>query len=181
MRFDELELPGAYLVELEPIRDHRGFNARAWCEREFAEMGLETRVAQVNVIRNRERGTLRGFHYQAPPRAETKLFRVTRGAIFDVIVDLRPESPTFGEWTSVELRAQDYRMLYVPERFAQAFQTLEPDTELTYQVSEFYAPEYGRGIRYDDPAFDIPWPLPVTEISEQDESWPDFDEQEVAT
>jgi dTDP-4-dehydrorhamnose 3,5-epimerase len=177
MKFIPLPLEGAFVIELEPIADHRGFNARSWCAREFAEHGLVARVAQTNVIANRRRGTLRGFHYQVPPRAETKLFRVTRGGIYDVIVDLRRESPTYRQWTSVELWAQDYRMLYVPEGFGQAFQTLVEDTELTYQVSEFYSPEHGHGFRYDDPAFAVTWPLEVTEISEQDLSWPDWEER----
>ena len=171
-----LDLAGSYVIELEPIHDHRGFNARQWCEREFAAYGLETKVAQSNIIRNGPRGTLRGFHYQLPPRAESKLFRVTRGAIFDVIIDLRRSSKTYRQWTSVELRADAYTMLYVPEGFAQAFQTLEADTELIYQVSEFYSPDYGRGIRYDDPSFTIPWPLKVSAISDQDRHWPNFEE-----
>jgi dTDP-4-dehydrorhamnose 3,5-epimerase len=177
MNFTPLPLDGAFLIELEQIVDHRGFNARSWCAREFGEHGLSTRVAQTNVIMNRRRGTLRGFHYQLPPKAETKLFRVTRGGIYDVIVDLRPASPTFRRWTSVELWATEYRMLYVPEGFGQAFQTLVDDTELTYQVSEFYSPEHGHGFRYDDPAFGVTWPLPVAEISEQDATWPDWEPQ----
>lgn len=180
MRFTEIDLPGAFVVDLEPVGDHRGFNARAWCEREFAEAGLETLVRQVNVIANGVAGTLRGFHYQIPPHTETKLFRVTRGAIHDVIVDLRPASPTFLAWTAVQLRADDYRMLYVPRGFGQAFQTLEDDTELTYQVSEFYAPSAGAGFRHDDPVFGIRWPLPVAAISERDATWPDFDPDEHA-
>lgn len=179
MKFTPLELAGAYTIELEPIRDHRGFNARQWCAREFAAHGLETKVAQSNIIRNGPQGTLRGFHYQVPPRAETKLFRVTRGAIFDVIIDLRCGSETYRRWTSVELSSDAYTMLYVPEGFAQAFQTLEVDTELIYQVSEFYSPDYGRGIRYDDPAFAIPWPLEVSTISDQDRRWPDFEEDSI--
>ena len=177
MKFIPLPLEGAFVIELEPIADHRGFNARSWCAREFAEHGLVTRIAQTNVIANRRRGTLRGFHYQLPPRAETKLFRVTRGGIYDVIVDLRRESRTYRQWTSVELWAEDYRMLYVPERFGQAFQTLAEATELTYQVSEFYSPDHGHGFRYDDPAFAVTWPLEVTEISEQDLSWPKWTEE----
>jgi dTDP-4-dehydrorhamnose 3,5-epimerase len=180
MRFVELPLAGAYVVELEPIYDHRGLNARVWCAREFAEHGLSDRPAQGNIIVNSARGTLRGFHYQAPPMAETKLFRVTRGGIYDVIVDLRPESPTYRRWHSVELWAGDHRMLYVPERFGQAFQTLADDTELTYQVSAFYSPEHGRGFRYDDAAFAVEWPLEVTAISEQDASWPPWEESEDA-
>ena len=174
MRFVETGLSGAYLVELERREDDRGFNARTWCEREFRERGLTTRLAQANVIFNRTKGTLRGMHYQLPPHAESKLFRVTRGAIHDVIIDLRPESPTYEQWEAFELTADGYRMLYVPERFGQGFQTLEDDTELTYQVSESYAPESERGIRYDDPAFGIGWPLAVDVISEKDKSWPDY-------
>jgi len=173
VKFTPLPLDGAYLVALEPVTDERGFNARAWCEREFTQAGLPTRIAQINIIVNRARGTLRGMHYQAAPMTETKLFRVTRGAIYDVIVDLRSSSPTCGEWTSVELAADRYEMLFVPEGFGQGFQTLTDDTELTYQVSQFYSPEHGRGFRHDDPAFAIDWPLPVSVISEKDRTWPD--------
>lgn len=175
MRFVESPLAGAYTIELERREDERGFNARAWCAREFEAHGLTARLAQANIISNRRRGTLRGLHYQLPPHAESKLFRVTRGAIYDVIVDLRPESPTFEQWTSFELRADGYTMLYVPERFGQAFQTLEDDTELMYQTSAFYAPGYERGIRYNDPAFGFEWPLEVAVISEKDRSWPDYE------
>jgi dTDP-4-dehydrorhamnose 3,5-epimerase len=174
MRFVETGLSGAYLVELEPREDDRGFNARTWCEREFRDHGLTTRLAQANMIFNRTRGTLRGMHYQLPPHAESKLFRVTRGAIHDVIIDLRPTSPTYERWASFELTADSYTMLYVPERFAQGFQTLQDDTELVYQVSEFYAPEYERGIRHDDPAFGIEWPLEVGAISVKDRAWADY-------
>lgn len=175
MRFRPLALEGAYLIELEPIRDHRGFNARAWCAGEFEDHGLCARFVQTNVIANGLRGTLRGLHLQAPPMAEAKLFRVTRGAVFDAIVDLRPGSPTHGRWAGVELCAAAYHMLYVPEGFAQGFQTLEDDTELTYQVSAFYSPEHGRGFRYDDPAFGIRWPLEVAAISQKDLGWPPFE------
>ncbi len=178
MIFRELPLGGAYLIDLEPIHDSRGYNARAWCEREFARQGLETVIAQVNLIANGPAGTLRGFHYQVPPMGETKLFRVTHGALFDVIIDLRPESKTYLEWTSVTLRADEPTLLYVPRGFAQGFQTIEDDTQLTYQVSQFYSPDHGAGMRYDDPKFGIPWPLPVTQISEQDLRWPDFKESE---
>lgn len=178
MIFRELPLAGAYLIHLEPIRDSRGYNARAWCEREFLNQGLETVIAQVNLIGNGPAGTLRGFHYQVPPMGETKLFRVTHGALFDVIIDLRPASETYLEWTSVTLLADAATMLYVPRGFAQGFQTIEDDTQLTYQVSQFYSPDHGAGIRYDDSRFSIPWPLPVTQISETDLSWPDFKESE---
>jgi dTDP-4-dehydrorhamnose 3,5-epimerase len=174
MRFVETGLPGAYIIELERREDDRGFNARAWCEREFREHGLTARLVQANVIFNRRKGTLRGMHHQVPPHAESKLFRVTRGAIHDVILDLRPDSPTYEQWAAFELSADSFRMLYVPERFAQGFQTLEDDTELVYQASEFYAPEFERGIRHDDPAFGIEWPLPVGAISAKDRSWPDY-------
>jgi dTDP-4-dehydrorhamnose 3,5-epimerase len=174
MRFLETSLAGAYIIELERREDARGFNARTWCEHEFREHGLTTRLAQANVIFNRRRGTLRGMHYQVPPHAESKLFRVTRGAVHDVIIDLRPESPTYEQWAAFELTPDDYRMLYVPERFAQGFQALEDDTELVYQVSAFYAPEFERGIRHDDPAFGISWPLPVEVISAKDRAWPDY-------
>jgi dTDP-4-dehydrorhamnose 3,5-epimerase len=172
--FIETKLPGAYLIELEPTEDERGYNARTWCQREFEAHGLTARLVQANTIHNKRKGTLRGMHYQVPPHAESKLFRVTRGAIHDVIIDLRPGSETYGTWLSVTLAADDPRMLYVPENFAQGFQTLEDDTEISYQVSEFYAPEYERGLRYDDPAFDLDWPLEVTTISDKDRGWPEF-------
>ncbi len=176
MKFIETKLPGAYLVELEPKADHRGFNARAWCRGEFEEAGLVDRLVQQNIIHNHARGTLRGMHYQKPPWAETKLFRVTRGALYDVIVDLRPESPTYLQWASFVLRAEDYRMLYVPERFGQGFLTLTDDTELTYQVSAPYTPGHEGGFRHDDPAFGIEWPEEVRVISDKDDSWAPFDE-----
>lgn len=172
MRFTALPLEGAWLIDVEPIRDHRGFNARAFCREELAAHGCNVHVAQCNIIHNPTRGTIRGLHWQVAPMAEQKLFRVTRGSLWDVIVDMRPGSPTFGQWTSVELTASSHRMLLVPEGFAQGFQTLEDDTELFYQVSAPYSPAHGRGMRYDDPAVGIEWPLPVTEISEKDRSWP---------
>ncbi|WP_112322083.1 dTDP-4-dehydrorhamnose 3,5-epimerase family protein [Oceanibium sediminis] len=174
MKFTPLPLEGAYLVEQERIADDRGYNARVWCAREFREAGLPTDLAQVNVIANKTRGTLRGLHFQHKPFEETKLFRVTRGAMYDVIVDLRPASPTFLQWTSVELRADTGTMLFVPACFGQGFQTLEDDTELTYQVSAPYSPDHGDGFRHDDPLFAIDWPMPPTVISEKDASWPDF-------
>ncbi len=181
MRFHELPLAGAYVIDLEPVADDRGLNARLWCAREFAEVGLPTHVAQINLIRNHAAGTLRGFHYQRPPHAETKLFRVTHGAIFDVIVDLRPESATFGEWTSVELSADVDRMLFVPERFGQGFQTLADGTEVVYQVTEPFTPDAGAGFRYDDPVLGIEWPLAVSTISDKDRSWPALDLERVRT
>jgi dTDP-4-dehydrorhamnose 3,5-epimerase len=177
MVFRELELPGAYLVELEPVEDERGFNARAFCRQEFDARGLVSDFVQVNVLYNRARGTVRGMHWQAPPAAEGKLFRCVSGAVYDVIADLRPDSPTYERWTSVTLSAEARNMLYVPPCFAQGFQTLADDTELIYQVSAYYTPELGRGFRPDDPRFGIEWPLPATVMSGKDRSWPDYDDQ----
>lgn len=171
MRFRKTELEGAYIIDLEPHEDERGFFARAWCRREFEAHGLETRVAQANVSFNRRRGTLRGLHWQAPPHAETKLVRCTRGAIWDAIVDLRPDSPTHLQWVGMELSAENRRMLYVPERFAHGFITLDDDCEVGYQVSAFYSPESERGIRWDDPAVGIDWPAEPRVVSEKDRSW----------
>lgn len=176
MTFDELPLKGAFTVTLERIEDDRGYNARAWCAREFEAAGLTTQVSQVNIIHNDRRGTLRGMHYQRHPMAETKLFRVTAGSVYDVIVDLRPQSATYGRWHALILAAAEPTMLYVPEGFAQGFQTLESNTQLTYQVSQFFSPEHGAGFRYDDPRFAISWPLEVTSLSAKDEAWPPFDE-----
>ena len=175
MRFRELELAGAYVVELDEIRDHRGLNARLFCEHEFAEHGLSSRMVQTNLIVNARAGTMRGFHFQVAPYREAKLFRVVRGALHDVIIDLRPGSATYGRSTAVRLEAGVPQLLYVPEGFGQGFLTLEDDTELTYQVSSFYTPAAGRGIRWDDPAFAIDWPIAVEVVSDQDASWPDFD------
>lgn len=175
MRFEELELGGAYLVGLEPRRDERGFFARTWCRREFGEQGLETGLAQCSLSYNRERGVLRGMHFQLPPRAEVKVVRCVRGAIHDVIVDLRSASPTFGEHAAVTLSAEDRRALYVPEGFAHGFQALADDTEVWYQISEFHSPEHARGYRFDDPAFDIEWPVDPPLVKEKDLAWPPFD------
>jgi dTDP-4-dehydrorhamnose 3,5-epimerase len=173
--FTETELEGAYLVDIEPIEDDRGFFARGWCRREFEGAGLSTDLVQVNLARSHVRGTLRGMHYQEAPHAEVKLARCTKGAIYDVAVDLRPESRTFTRWFGVELSADNHRMLYVPEGFAHGYQTLTDDAEMSYQTSQFYAGGSAAGVRYDDPAFGIEWPLPVSVISEADRSWPDFD------
>lgn len=174
MKFEGTRLPGAFVIGLEKREDERGFFSRTWCRREFAEHGLVSRIVQANLSYNRRRGTLRGLHYQIDPHSEVKVVRCSRGAIFDVVIDLRPGSPTYMQWVGVELRSDDYRMLYVPENFAHGFLTLEDDTEVVYQVSEFYAPEAERGIRYDDPAFDIRWPLAVSVISDKDGTWPDW-------
>ena len=171
MRFEETPLAGAFVIELEPHADDRGFFARAYCAREFEEHGLEPRVVQANLSYNRSKGTLRGMHYQAPPAGEAKLVRCIRGAIHDVIVDLRPDSPTYLQHVGVDLTAENRRALFVPALFAHGFQTLEDEVEVFYQVSEFYTPGAERGLRHDDPALGISWPLEVSEISDKDRSW----------
>jgi dTDP-4-dehydrorhamnose 3,5-epimerase len=172
VRFIPTELSGPMVVELEPRSDSRGMFARSFCAREFAEHGLRAEFVQCNVSYNRRRGTVRGLHYQLPPATEAKLIRCIHGAIRSVIVDVRPESPTYLRHVSIELRSQDRRALYVPEMFANGYQALADDAEVIYQVSEFYAPELERGLRYDDPVLGIEWPLPATEISPKDAAWP---------
>jgi dTDP-4-dehydrorhamnose 3,5-epimerase len=172
--FTPLALAGAYLVEPERLEDPRGFFARTWCEEEFRRQGLDSRLVQCNISFNRHQGTLRGMHYQAAPHAETKLVRCTMGAACDVVVDLRPESPTFRQWMAVELTAENRRMIYIPEGFAHGFQTLTENTELFYQMSTVYHPESARGLRWNDPALGIVWPMAVTEISPRDQQYPDF-------
>jgi dTDP-4-dehydrorhamnose 3,5-epimerase len=178
MIFTETKLPGAFIVDLEPRGDHRGFVARSFCQREFEQRGLETVIAQANVSFNVHRGTVRGLHFQYPPAAETKYIRCTGGAILDVIVDLRPESPTYLQHVAVELTAGNRRGLYVPERFAHGYQVLEDNTETTYQVGEFYTPAAESGLRFDDPRLGISWPLPITDISPKDRTWQLLDESE---
>lgn len=168
MKFEETKLKGVFVIEPELIEDERGFFARSWSPEEFAERGLRPQVAQCNISFNRLKGTLRGMHFQVAPHEEAKLVRCTRGGIFDVAVDLRPDSPTRYRWTAVELTADNRRMLYVPEGFAHGYQTLEDATEIFYQVSETYHPESARGLRWDDPRLGINWPLPVTLISARD-------------
>jgi dTDP-4-dehydrorhamnose 3,5-epimerase len=174
MRFTETSLKGAFILELEPRCDHRGLFARTFCVEEFQAHGLCTRVLQCNLSFNPARGTLRGMHYQLPPATEVKIVRCTRGAVYDVIIDLRPESPTYGSHIGVELSSENRRTLYVPEMFGHGYQTLTDDAEVMYQVSEMYTPGSERGLRYDDPAFGISWPLPVSAISEKDAAWPRF-------
>lgn len=174
MIFTEVGLPGAYLIDVERREDDRGFFARTFCRREFEARGLNASVAQANTSYSRRRGTLRGMHLQKPPHAESKLVRCTQGSLYDVIIDLRPDSPTCRQWYGVELTAENHRMLYVPEGFAHGHLTLADQTVVTYLVSEFYAPEAESGVRYDDPAFGIRWPEEVRIISEKDRSWPDF-------
>jgi dTDP-4-dehydrorhamnose 3,5-epimerase len=170
--FTELTLKGLYLIEPELIADERGFFARAWCGREFESHGLNTKLAQCNISFNRHQGTLRGLHYQAPPHEETKVVRVTRGAIYDVAVDLRPNSPTYKEWTAVELTAENRRMFYIPPGFAHGFQTLADDTEVFYQMSTFYEASSATGLRWNDPTLDIVWPLEVRNVSKKDATLP---------
>jgi dTDP-4-dehydrorhamnose 3,5-epimerase len=174
MRFVETGLAPSRIVVLERREDERGSFARAWCEAEFAAAGIEARWVQMNLSTSRARGTLRGLHYQLPPWQEAKLVRCSRGAVHDVILDLRPGSPTAGRWIAVALGAGDDRWLYVPPGFAHGFQTLSDDTEVSYLVSAPYHPEAERGIRHDDPAFAIAWPLPVSVISAKDAAWPDW-------
>lgn len=171
MVFTETKLKGAFIIEPEFLRDERGFFARTWCRQEFTSHGLNPRLVQCNISFNRRKGTLRGMHYQATPHAEAKLVRCTRGSIYDVIIDLRPESPTFKQWAASELTESNRLMLYIPEGFAHGFQTLEDDTEVFYQMSEFYHPESARGIRWDDPAFLITWPLSCLTVSTKDNSY----------
>ena len=175
MTFPELELPGAFLIELDRIEDERGFFARTFCRDEFAEHGLATEIVQANTAFNRRKGTLRGMHFQAAPHEEAKLVRCTRGAVYDVIVDLRRDSPTFTRWVSVELTVENDTMLYVPEGFAHGYQTLEDETETSYLMSQRYEPSAGRGVRWDDPAFGIEWPDEGDRtMNERDRTWPDF-------
>jgi dTDP-4-dehydrorhamnose 3,5-epimerase len=174
MIFTETTLKGAFVIEPECRHDERGFFARTWCQHEFAAKGLPPQWVQCNISFSRQRGTLRGMHYQAPPYEEAKLVRCTMGAIYDVIIDLRAKSPTFRQWLAVELTADNRRMLFIPQGFAHGFQTLAHDTEVFYQMSQFYAPEYARGVRWDDPAFRVWWPAEKRIISERDRGFPDF-------
>jgi dTDP-4-dehydrorhamnose 3,5-epimerase len=174
MKFIETGLQGAVIVEIEKLQDQRGFFARTWCKREFEKYGLDASLVQANVSYNHRKGTLRGMHYQVEPYGETKLVRCTQGAICDVIIDLRPESPTYRKWVGVELTAENYRMLFVPKMFAHGFQTLVDDSVVTYQVGQFYTSGSERGIRYNDPEFGLRWPVEVSVISDKDKSWPDF-------
>ena len=178
MIFTETKLKGAFIIDIERREDNRGFFARAFCQHEFADHGLKPFIAQANIAFNKTRGTLRGMHFQYPPAAETKLVRATRGAILDIIVDLRPESPTYLQHVAVELSADNHRALYVPERFAHGYQVLEDRTETSYQVGEFYAPETEGGLLYDDPRLGLTWPLPVATMSDKDQAWTPLAEYE---
>jgi dTDP-4-dehydrorhamnose 3,5-epimerase len=175
MIFRETELEGAYIVELEIISDHRGFFARSWCQKEFEEKSLVSNFVQSNIAFNRKRNTLRGMHYQSAPFEEVKLVRCTKGAVYDVIVDLRPESPTHTKWIGVKLTPDNYKPLYVPKLFAHGYLTLIDNSELFYQVSQFYSPQHEAGVRWSDPVFSIDWPTDIKPIiSKKDENWPDY-------
>jgi len=172
MEFMETRLKGAFIIEPERLEDERGFFARTFCLKEFEAHGLNPKMVQCNISYNKHKGTLRGMHYQAAPMAEAKLVRCTRGAIYDVIIDLRPDSPTYCQWLAEELNTENSKMIYIPEGFAHGFQTMEDDTEVFYQMSEFYSPEHARGVRWDDPVFGIEWPLNTKIISEKDNNYP---------
>lgn len=174
MIFTETKLKGAFIINVEPIEDERGLFARSWCREEFEAHGLNPELAQCNISFNKKKGTLRGMHYQKPPHEEVKLVRCTLGAIFDVIIDLRSDSPTCKQWLGEKLTAQNRRMLYIPKGFAHGFLTLENDTEVFYQMSTPYAPESSSGVRWDDPAINIIWPRQPQIISQQDQSYTDF-------
>lgn len=174
MIFRKTDLAGVIEIEMELLRDERGFFARTWCEREFRENGLTPKLVQCSISFNEKKGTLRGVHYQAPPYPEAKLVRCTKGALYDVVLDLRPDSPSYLRSIGAELTAANHRALYIPEGCAHGFLTLEENTEALYQMSEFYHPETARGVRWNDPAFGIAWPGAVEVISERDRSFPDF-------
>ncbi len=172
MIFTETIFKGSYILEYEKIIDERGFFARSFCKNEFSKHGLKTDIIQCNISFNSKKGTLRGMHMQLPPKAEAKLVRCTRGRIYDVIIDLRPESETYCKWLAIELTGKDNKAIYIPEGFAHGFQTLEKNTEVFYHMFEFYDPEYAIGLRWDDQAFGIEWPLPNPIISDKDTSYP---------
>jgi dTDP-4-dehydrorhamnose 3,5-epimerase len=170
--FTETTLPGAYVIEPEKINDHRGFFARVWCKKEFRQRGLKGEMSQSNIGFSYRKGTVRGLHFQKPPHAEAKVVRCTRGSIFDVIVDLRSDLPSYKRWFGVKLSAENRKMIYVPEGMATGYMTLEDKTEINYHTSEFFTVKAASGVRFDDPAFGIEWPIDVTVVSEQDRNWP---------
>jgi len=177
MKLQSAGLQGAWLVDIEPQHDERGFFARTWCRREFAEHQIAAEFVQCSVSFNHRRGTLRGMHFQRPPHAETKLVRCIQGSVYDVIVDLRPDSDTYKRWIGVQLTARNRRALFIPEGFAHGFLTLENNTEVFYQISVFHTPESAGGLRYDDSEIGISWPEPVQVIADKDLAWPDFSAQ----
>jgi dTDP-4-dehydrorhamnose 3,5-epimerase len=180
MIFQETKLSGVFEIHLQPAHDSRGFFARSWCQKEFENRGLDPNVVQCNVSFNNRKGTLRGMHYQEAPNAEAKLVRCTSGSVYDVVIDLRPQSPTFKQWIAAVLSFVERNMIYVPKGCAHGFLTLEDDTEVFYQMSEFYSAESARGIRWNDPAFQIAWPAAVEVISERDRTYGDFESVQCA-
>jgi dTDP-4-dehydrorhamnose 3,5-epimerase len=174
MIFKKTRIQGVYWIELERITDERGFFARLWCQTEFAQHGIDSRLVQCNLSFNPHRGTLRGMHYQLPPHEETKVVRCTMGAIFDVAVDLRRDSPTFQQWVGAPLTVENREMLVIPPGCAHGFLTLTENTEVTYQMSAAYAPKHGAGVRWNDPVFNIQWPGDVKVIADRDRNYPDF-------
>jgi dTDP-4-dehydrorhamnose 3,5-epimerase len=174
MIFTESKLKGAFVIEISKIGDERGFFGRSWCKKEMEEHGLNSNIAQINTSLSKDKGTLRGLHFQVSPYQECKMIRCTRGAIFDVIVDIRPDSPTFLQWFGETLTEDNHKALYSPEGFAQGFITLEENSEITYFSSEFYAPNMDWGVRYNDPQIGIDLPIEPVIISEKDQTWPDF-------
>ena len=180
MRFTETSLPGAVLVDIDKLEDTRGFFARTWCGREFAEHGLESELAQASIAFNQRKGTLRGIHFQAPPRREARLIRCTAGTAFVVVLDLRPDRESFKKSIDVVLSASNHRAFYVPPGFGLGYQTLENNTEILYQMSSYYDPSGSAGVRWDDPAFGIRWPEDDRTILARDNAYPDFDESQVS-
>ncbi|MHA7646500.1 dTDP-4-dehydrorhamnose 3,5-epimerase [Nitrosopumilus sp. S4] len=176
MNFVETTLEGCYVIEIEKISDDRGFFARSWDKKVFEKNGLDSNLVQCNISFNKKKGTLRGMHFQKPPFSETKLVRCTRGKIFDVIIDLRKDSNTYKKWFSIELSAVNHKMLYIPEGFAHGFQTLEDNSEVFYQMSKIYNSEYAQGILWNDTAFNLEWPLDVSNMSEKDKNFPSFND-----
>lgn len=174
MLFKKTELQDSYIIELERMEDERGFFARTFCQKEFEKQGISTRIVQCNISYNKEKGTLRGMHYQLAPHQEAKIVSCSRGSMYDVIIDIRPDSSTYCKWVAVELTARNHRILYIPKGFAHGFQTLEPDTEVSYWMSNFYNPASQRGIKWDDPIFAIDWPVSNPIVSERDLSYLPF-------
>jgi len=174
--FSETKLKGAFIIELEKLEDERGFFTRSWDQKKFKDLNLNANIVQCNISFNKKKGTLRGMHYQASPFEEAKLVRCTKGKIFDVIIDLRNDSSTFKKWIGIELSAENYKLLYVPEGFVHGFQTLEDNTEVFYQMSQYHMPEYSRGICWDDKSFEISWPIKPPVISKKDLSYAPFDQ-----
>lgn len=175
MIFKETKLKGAFTIEPERFEDDRGYFARTWCRKEFEAQGLDTNLVQCSISFSKKRGTLRGMHYQAAPHEEVKLVRCTSGAIYDVIIDMRPDSQTYRQWVAAELTAENQKMFYIPEGFAHGFITLQDNTEVFYQISEFYYPELSRGVRWNDPAFSIQWPIAPTVMAERDRNYSDIE------